>query len=123
MSIILFYSSLILIVAIFTIKYLGISFSRNKFIADVICENDKKCRKIVTKSRNVFSKIKFKNFHKLTVAIISFLKKEIIYLKRRFDSKQPVFFLSVQKSSSSPSFFFKKVSEYKNSIKDKKISN
>jgi hypothetical protein len=125
MSIVLFYLSLFFIVAILTTKYFGISFNRHKFISDVICENDEKCHKLVNKSRRVISKIKFKNFHKLTVLLISFLKKEIIYFKRKFDSKQPAFFLSVQKPNGlnkSSSFFFKKVSEYKNSINNKKIS-
>jgi len=124
MSITLFYLSLFFIIVILTIKYLDISFHHHKFISDVMCENDKKCHKLVNRSRRIISKIKFKNFHKLTVLLISFLKKEIIYFKRKFDSKQPAFFLSVQKPNSlnkSSSFFFKKVSEYKDSINKKKI--
>lgn len=124
MSIILFYVSLIIIVAMLATKYFGISFYKHKFISDVMCENDEKCRKMVSKTRRILTKIKFKNFHKLTVLIISWLKKEIVYLKRRYDSKQPSFFLSVQKPnnfSKNASFFFKKVSEYKDSIKDKKV--
>ena len=59
------------------------------------------------------------------ITVSEFIKKEIIYLKRRFDSKQPAFFLSPQKPSHahrhSVSFFLKKVSEYKDSLHDKRL--
>lgn len=122
MVIILFYLSLISLIAMFAMKYFGISFKHHEVISNIVCENDKHCQKIVHHSKNVVSKIKFKNFHKLTVYIANFIKKESVYLKRRFDSKQPAFFLSPQKPShvhrNSVSFFLKKVSEYKDSVHD-----
>lgn len=125
MSIILFYISFILIVAMFTIKYFGISFDHHEAISNIVCENDKNCHKIVHHSKNIFSKIKFENFHRLTVNIADYIKKKIIYLKRRFDSKQPAFFLSPQKPShvkkNSVSFFLKNVTDYKNSLKKKDL--
>ena len=108
----------------FTIKYFGISFEHHEVISSIVSKNDEHCHDLVCKSRHVVSKIKFKNFHKLTVATVNFIKKESIYLKRRFDSKQPAFFLSPQKPShihkNSVSFFIKRVSEYKDSLNDKK---
>ncbi|MFH1454718.1 MAG: hypothetical protein ABIF22_00090 [bacterium] len=107
----------------FTIKYFGIFFHHHEFISNIVCENDKHCHRIVHHSKKVVSKIKFKNFHRLTVIAIGFIKKETVYLKRRFDSKQPTFFLSPQKPNGTNkhpvSFFLKKVSEYKGSLKDK----
>lgn len=109
----------------FTMKYFGVSFEHHEVISNIVCENDKNCHKIVHHGKNIFSKIKFKNFHKLTVAIADFIKEETIYLKRRFDSKQPSFFLSSQKPShinkNSVSFFLRKVSEYKDSYNDKNL--
>jgi hypothetical protein len=47
----------------------------------------------------------------------------MIYLKRRFDSKQPKFFLKPEKQKASGkqqvSFFLKNVSEYKESLKSR----
>lgn len=109
----------------FTMKYFGISFKHHEAISNMVCKNDLHCHKIIHHGKNVYSKIKFKNFHKLTVTLANFIKKESIYLKRRFDSKQPAFFLSPQKPSHtnkhSVSFFLKKVSEYKDSIGDKNL--
>jgi hypothetical protein len=125
MAIILFYISLLSLVAMFAIKYFGISFDHHEAISNLVCENDKQCHKIVHHSRNIFSKIKFENFHKLNMMIIDFIKKEMIYLKRRFDSKQPAFFLSPQKPShikkNSVSFFIKNVTDYKNSLRKKDL--
>jgi len=125
MVITIFYLSLISLVAMFATKYFGVSFHHHEFISNIVCENDKHCHKIVRKSKHVASKIKFKNFHRLTIIIADFIKREIIFLKRRFDSKQPAFFLSPQKPSNihkhSVSFFIKKVSEYKDSLHDKNL--
>ena len=123
MAIILFYVSFIALVAMFAIKYFGVSFGHHEVISNIVCENDKHCHNLVHHSKRIVSKIKFKNFHRLTVMIAEFIKKESIYLKRRFDSKQPAFFLSPQKPShitkNSVSFFLKKVSEYKESLNTK----
>ena len=125
MAIALFYISLFFLVAMFALKYFGVSFEHHEVISNIVCKNDEHCTKIVSKSKNIFSKIKFKNFHRLTVAIINFTKRETLYLKRRFDSKQPAFFLSVKRPNAahknSVSFFLKKVSEYKDSMKDKNL--
>lgn len=118
-----FYISLFFLIAMFAMKYFGISFQHHEAISNLVSENDKHVHKIVHHSKNIFSKIKFKNFHRLTVAVADFIKEETIYLKRRFDSKQPTFFLSSQKPShinkNSVSFFLRKVSEYKDSHQDK----
>jgi hypothetical protein len=125
MAIILFYISLISLVAMFAIKYFGISFDHHEVVSNIVCKNDEHCEKIVHHSKNIFSKIKFENFHKLNIRIVGFIKKEMIYLKRRFDSKQPAFFLSPQKPShikkNSVSFFIKNVTDYKNSLRQKDL--
>ncbi len=109
----------------FAIKYFGFSLDHHEAISNIVCENDAHCRKIYHHSKNIFSKIKFENFHRLTVRTADFIKKEIIYLKRKFDSKQPAFFLSPQKPShlkkNSVSFFIKNVSDYKNSLRKKSL--
>ncbi len=123
MAITLFYISLFFLGVMILMKYFNISFKHHEVISNIVCENDKNCHKIVHHGRKIFSKIKFKNFHKLSVLIAEFIKRESIYLKRRFDSKQPAFFLSPQKPShvtkNSVSFFLKKVSEYKESLNTK----
>ena len=123
MAITLFYVSFVALVAMLAIKYFGISFGQHEVISNIVCENDKHCHNLVHHSKRIVSKIKFKNFHRLAVMIADFIKKESIYLKRRFDSKQPAFFLSPQKPShitkNSVSFFLKKVSEYKESLNTK----
>ena len=120
MAITIFYTSFSLLVVMFATKFYGVSFMHHEVISNIVVKNDEHCEKIVHHSKRVVSKIKFSNFHRLTVAIAKFVKKEMIYLKRRFDSKQPAFFLSPQKPSHahrhSVSFFLKKVSEYKDSI-------
>ena len=125
MVIIIFYFSLFSLIAMFAMKYFGVSFVNHEVISDIVCKNDEHCYKIVHHSKNIFSKIKFKNFHRLTIIIARIIKKESVYLKRRFDSKQPAFFLSPQKPNqahkNSVSFFLKKVSEYKDSINDKNL--
>src|ERR1035437_6886317 len=123
MAITLFYISLLSLVPMFAIKYFGISFDHHEAISNIVYENDKNFHKIVHHSKNIFSKIKFENLHKLNIKILNFIKKEIIYLKRRFDSKQPAFFLSPQKPShikkNAVSFFIKNVTDYKNSLRKK----
>ena len=126
MALALFYISLFFLAAMFALKYFGVSFTHHEAISNIVCKNDEQCHKIVRHSKIAVSKIKFENFHRLTLAIADFIKRETIYLKRRFDSKQPTFFLSPQRPSqihkNSVSFFLKKVSEYKDSLRDKNIS-
>lgn len=125
MALVLFYISLFSLIAMFAMKHFGITFEHHEVISNLVGKNDKHVHKIVHHGRNIFSKIKFKNFHRLTVAVADFITKETIYLKRRFDSKQPAFFLSSQKPShinkNSVSFFLKKVSEYKDTHNDKSL--
>ncbi len=125
MAIFLFYISLVSLIAMFAIKYFGISFDHHEAISNIVCQNDKNCHNIFHKSKHLFSKIKLKNFHRLTVMVTDFIKKESIYLKRRFDSKQPSFFLSPQKpnfqNKNSVSFFIKNVTDYKNSLRKKDL--
>ena len=124
-AIVIFYISLILLVAMFAMKYFGISFDQHEVISNIVVKNDKHFHNAFHHGKNIFSKIRFENFHRLTVMIVNFIKKESIYLKRRFDSKQPAFFLSPQRpthiSKNSVSFFLRKVSEYKDSQGDKNI--
>lgn len=126
MVIVIFYISLFSLITMFSMKYFGISFVHHEVISNIVNKNDERCNVIVNHSKNIFSKIKLKNFHKLTLVTADFIKKETIYLKRRFDSKQPAFFLSPQKPShihhkNPTSFFLKKVSEYKDSMNDKNL--
>lgn len=109
----------------FVTKYFGISFVHHEVISNIVDKNNEHCHKIVHHSKKVASHIRFKNLHKLAVAVIKFIKEEMIYLKRRFDSKQPAFFLSPQRPShihkNSVSFFIKNVSDYKNSLRRKDL--
>lgn len=124
MAIVLFYISFILLVAFFAIKAFELRSERQHVVSKVICMGDDYCHEAVGKTRHVLSKIKFKNFHKLSVMIAKWTKAEAIYLKRRFDSQQPKFFLKpVNKpdlhKKGAVSFFLKNVSDYKNSLKGK----
>jgi len=125
MAIFLFYLSLISLSTMFALKYFGVSFEHHEAISNIVDKNDEHVHKIVTKSKHAISHIKFKNFHRLTVAIADFIHKEMVYLKRRFDSKQPAFFLSPQKPShitkNSVSFFIKNITDYKNSLREKDL--
>jgi len=99
-----------------------ISFFDNIFIKKIRRVGDKRCYDFICVVNYYFSKIKIKNFHKLFIKIINFIKREIVYLKRKFDSKQPKFFLKPQKNNSgknSVSFFLKNVSEYRDSLRNK----
>ncbi len=111
----------------FALKYFGISFAHHEVISDIVCKNDEHCHKIVHHSKKAISHIKFKNFHRLTVLVVNFIKKESIYFKKRFDSQQPAFFLSPQKPNQthrhSVSFFLKKVSEYKDHMGDRNVNH
>jgi len=108
-----------------TIKYFGFSVFGNKTSLEILHKSDKYCHSVICTIKYFFSKIKIKNFNKLTLLIVNFIKDESIYLKRKFDSKQPKFFLKPQKNNitgkSSVSFFLKNVSEYKDSLRNKDI--
>src|ERR1035437_4699226 len=125
MALISFYVSLVLLTAMLVAKYFGVSLFHHEVIVNIVDENEQHFHTIVGKGKHIGSQIHFENFHKLTLKIANFTKKEIIYLKRRFDSKQPKFFLKPQKlntpSKHSVSFFLKNVSEYKDSLKDKSL--
>ena len=118
----LFYTSLLVIIITLVIKSMKISFFDNIFIKKIRRVGDKRCYDFICVVNYYFSKIKIKNFHKLFIKIINFIKREIVYLKRKFDSKQPKFFLKPQKNNSgknSVSFFLKNVSEYRDSLRNK----
>ncbi|MFA6797274.1 MAG: hypothetical protein WCR40_00995 [Candidatus Paceibacterota bacterium] len=121
----LFYISLFLVVVMLIVKSFNFSFVSNKNTLKVIHKSDRYCYNIICVIRYFLSKIKIKNFNKIFLFIINFAKRETVYLKRRFDSKQPKFFLKPKKSSlnskSSVSFFLKNVSEYKDSLRNKDI--
>lgn len=125
MALVIFYTSLFTLTAMFAMKYFGISFTQHEAISNLVDKNNENCHKIVHHSKRVASKIRYKNFHKLTLAVANFIKEEMIYLKRRFDSKQPAFFLSPQRPShihkNSVSFFIKNVTDYKNSLRKKDL--
>jgi hypothetical protein len=126
MAIISFYVSLILIISFFGIKLFEVKHNEKHAFSKILSKGDDYCHDTIKKSRKVFSKIKFKNFQKLYFIILNWIKKEMVYLKRRFDSKQPRFFLSpVTKhdihKKGSVSFFLKNVSEYKESLKDREL--
>ena len=125
MAIVLFYISLALVIVMLTIKSFGIYIFSHDFFKKLAKKSDMFFHKAGKVLRQWVSKIKFKNFHKLIVLVISFSKREIIYLKRKFDSKQPKFFLKSQKPNStnknSVSFFLKNVSDYKESMRKKDL--
>jgi hypothetical protein len=126
MAIISFYVSLILIISFFGIKLFEVKHNEKHAFSKILSKGDDYCHDTIKKSRKVFSKIKFKNFQKLFYIIVGWLRKEMVYLKRRFDSKQPRFFLSPMTKQDihkkgSVSFFLKNVSEYKDSLKNNKL--
>ncbi len=125
MSIILFYISLILILTILGVKYYGIAVIQHEALHSAVNKSEEHFHSIIGKSKEISSKIHFKNAHRFTMILVNFVKKEAIYLKRRFDSKQPKFFLKPQKTNDttkhSVSFFLKNVSEYKNLPRNKNL--
>ena len=120
----LFYTSLVLIIGFFAIKFFEMYYDKQHMMSKILCMGDEYCHQFLGQTKKVVSKIKFKNFHKAAVKTAEFTKREVIFLKRKFDSKQPKFFL---KQSNKPdihkrgsaSFFLKNVSDYKNSLKNK----
>jgi len=124
---VVFYTSLFLVIVFLTLKYLELRYERKPIMTKVICMGDEHCHKAVKKTKSIVLKIKFKNFQKLVLIIATWTRKEIIYLKRRFDSKQPKFFLKPVSSPAdntkkgSVSFFLRNVSEYKTTTKKKSL--
>lgn len=125
MALVLFYIALVLLIGMLTAEYFGVSVVHHEAVADIVSEQEKKIRTIAKTSKHFASKIRFENFHKLVVRIVNFTKREIIYLKRRFDSQQPKFFVQVKKPNeahkNSVSFFLRSVTEHKNSLKKKDL--
>lgn len=103
------------------IKTFRIAIFTHDFFVNFIKKSDIFFHKLIHDLKHWISKIKFKNLHKLIVFIVSFSKREIIYFKRKFDSKQPSFFLKPQKLNSTKSFFLKNVSEYKETLRKKDL--
>jgi hypothetical protein len=119
-TIIAFYLSLFLIGAMLFAKYRGISLFEHKAIAKIVSEED--IHRITGTGKNIASKIHLENAQKLVMRIVAFVKREMIYLKRHFDSKQPKFLLKTEVPNAgkhSVSFFLKHISEHKNSLKKK----
>jgi hypothetical protein len=124
MSIILFYTSFILIVLLFAVKYYEIQVLRHEALVEMVKKHDEKVHEVVSKGKAVAKKIHFKNAHRLALLTTDFIKKESIALKRKFDSNQPKFFLMPPKPGphkGSASFFLKKVSDYKDSLTHKDL--
>jgi len=126
MSVILFYISFVLIIVMLGVKYYGIAVIQHEAIHSAVHKSEKHFRIFMGKSKEISSKIHFQNAHRFSVMFVNFIKREIIYFKRKFDSQQPKFFLKPQKVNGadkhSVSFFLKNVSEYKNSTKNKDLS-
>ncbi len=125
MILILFYTSLFIIIATLIIKSIGVTIFDHIVLKKIRRVGDKRCYDFICVVNYYFSKIKLKNFKKISLLIITFVQRETIYLKRKFDSKQPKFFLKPQKnnlnSKSSVSFFLKNVSEYKESLRKNRL--
>jgi len=123
MAIISFYISLVLILGFFAVKLFEVRNNEKHAISKIICKGDDYCHETIGKARGIFRKIKIKNFQRVTIKLIDWVKKEMVYLKRRFDSKQPKFFLTQMPKhdihkKGSVSFFLKNVSDYKNSLRN-----
>ncbi|MGB8815930.1 MAG: hypothetical protein WCC74_01670 [Minisyncoccia bacterium] len=73
--------------------------------------------------RKQFSRISIGGIYRFMCGICIWAKDTVIDLKKGFDSRQPKFFIKQTKSdiiqNGSASFFLKKVSEYKDSIRQK----
>ncbi len=110
---------MILIALMLTVKYYGISFFRHEKLIPMVKESEKHLHRAAHHGKVLVSKMKFKNFHRFIIFVASFTHREFIYLKRKFDSNQPKFFLKQHKSDSpkgSVSFFLKDVSDYKKEL-------
>ncbi len=123
MSIILFFVSLFLIAVLFAVKYFDFSIVRHEKLADLVKENDEKIHMVVGKGKAIAKKVHFQNFKKAVRLSAEFVKTETVYLKKKFDSNQPKFFLKPRKPGEvdkhKVSFFLKKVSDYKDSMTHK----
>ena len=109
----------------FLVKYYGVLVIRHEALHSAVNKSEKHIHTIIGKGKTLSSKIHFKNAHRFIMLAINFIKTEAINIKRKFDSKQPKFFLKPQKKSdvskSSVSFFLKNVSEYKKSLRNKDL--
>jgi len=124
MSLILFYTSFVLIIAMLAIKYYNVRILYHEAISNVVSKNEKHIYRLADTSKELLSKIHFENLNKLIMKVASFIKRESIYLKKRFDSKQPKFLLKTEMPNSgkhSVSFFLKHISDHKNSLKKKSL--
>ena len=123
MSVILFYLSFVLIIVMLGVKYYGIAVIQHEALHSAVNKSEKHFRTIIGKSREISSKIHFKNAHRISMKVIDFTKGKAIHYKRKFDSQQPKFFLKPQNLNGSDkhavSFFLKNVSEYRNSPRRK----
>jgi hypothetical protein len=117
----LFYISLFFLVVMLTVKSFGFSILNHEIFIKFVKKSDVFFHISIKVLKYWFCKIKFKNFHRLVVIIVNFIKREMIVLKRKFDSKQPKFFLKPQKNGvpnkDSVSFFLKNVSDYKDTLR------
>ena len=125
MALAVFYTSFVLLIAFLAAKQYGFSPFHHRVISHIVVQHEEHVRTIVGKSKSIGAQIHFENFHKLTIKIATFTKKEALYLKQKFDSKQPKFLLMQQKphvsGKHSVSFFLKNISEHKNSQKGKNL--
>ncbi len=105
------------------VKYYGIAVIQHEAIHSAVHKSEKHFRIFMGKSKEISSKIHFKNAHRISMKVIDFTKGKAIHYKRKFDSQQPKFFLKPNGSDKHQvSFFLKNVSEYKNSPNKKDSS-
>ncbi|MBU6370967.1 MAG: hypothetical protein KGH93_02940 [Patescibacteria group bacterium] len=116
-----FYIALVLIALMLLAGCFGVSIVRHEAIAETVAKQEEKIREIARDGKKLAKKIRFENAHRLIVRSTDFAKHKLVALKRRFDSRQPKFFLAAQKPGethkNSVSFFLRHVTEHKNSLK------
>jgi hypothetical protein len=118
--IIIFISSLVLIIILFSIKIFELHKNKKTVITQKITQGDKPIKRFFFKLKKEISYITWKNFILLMIFIYSFFHNKIILLKRSFDSRQPRFLIAStpealnQKNDKKPSNFLRTISEHKN---------
>jgi hypothetical protein len=125
LTFVVFITSLVLIIALFVMKSLDVSYGRKIFLEDFFIKCDAWILKLILKIKLWWGHINFKNTKLIFSWIVVSIRKIIISIKRRFDHKQSYFFTmkdnDALKNNGSVSFFLKHVSEYKKSLRDSGI--
>lgn len=123
MSFIIFYISFFCLVCFLGLKIFEHKTGKKTYISSFGNETDKIVSHFWFLVKRFFSHLNIKNTVKIFTWLWSESNKLIWKLKKRFDSKQPKFFIQQDqfdpKGRGRASFFWRNVSEYKKGLKEK----